>query len=113
MTSGKSGEVVVPTTYALSKALQAIWRVVSEANAYFQGMEPWTLAKDPGKKVELDHVVRAALEALAAVARMVAPVMPVVARQILAMVGMGTRAGDAAKPYNSDWYESGCRPLSI
>ena len=87
--------------YAPSKALHAIWRVVSEANAYFQGMEPWALAKDPAKKTELDHVVRAALEALASVGRMVAPVMPVVAQQILAMVGMGTRAAAAAGEWPS------------
>jgi methionyl-tRNA synthetase len=82
--------------YAPSKALQAIWKLVSEANGYFQGMEPWVLAKDPAKKAELDQVVRGALEALACVARLVAPVMPVVAQQILAMVGMGGERGAEA-----------------
>ena len=36
--------------YAISKAMDAIWRVVADANRYFAGQEPWALKKtDPAR----------------------------------------------------------------
>ena len=37
-------------TYAINRALDAIWKVVAEANRYFAGQEPWALKKsDPAR----------------------------------------------------------------
>ena len=37
-------------TYAINKALDAIWKVVADANRYFAGQEPWALKKtDPAR----------------------------------------------------------------
>jgi methionyl-tRNA synthetase len=82
--------------FAPSRALEAIWRLVREANRYVNDTQPWVLAKDPARREELDHSVRTALEALCCAARMVAPIMPTTAEQILALVGMvGQRGQDA------------------
>ena len=84
--------------YAPSRALEAIWRLVREANRYVNDTQPWVLAKDPGRRDQLDHAVRTALEALCCAARMAAPVMPATAEQILALVGMpGERGQEAIK----------------
>ena len=82
--------------YAPSRALEAIWRLVREANRYVNDTQPWVLAKDPARREELDHSVRAALEALCCAARLVAPVMPKTAEQILALVGMPAERGQEA-----------------
>jgi len=82
--------------YAPSRALEAIWRLVREGNRYINNTEPWKLAKDPARRDELDHIIRTALEVLVCVARMVAPVMPKTAEQILALVGMVGERGQEA-----------------
>jgi len=79
-------------SYAPSRALESIWALVREANTYVNTTQPWKLAKQPDAAAELAYVLRAALEAIAWVARMVWPVMPEKATAILAQVG----AGDAA-----------------
>ena len=80
-----------------SRALEAIWRLVREGNGFIDRNQPWKLAKDPERAGELEHVMRATLEALVAAARMVAPVMPAKARALLEAVGFdGERAAALA-----------------
>ena len=82
--------------YAPSRGLEAIWRLVREGNRYVNDTQPWVVAKDPARSAELEHSIRIALEVLACVARMVAPVMPKTAEQILALVGMAGARGQEA-----------------
>jgi methionyl-tRNA synthetase len=82
---------------APSRALTSIWRLVGEGNRYVQEMAPWAMAKDLARTGEIAHVLRLALETLCAAARMVAPVMPGTAREILALCGLeGDRGSEAA-----------------
>ncbi|MEM9493610.1 MAG: class I tRNA ligase family protein, partial [Myxococcota bacterium] len=83
---------------ALSRALESIWSLVREANRYIDACQPWKLAKqikaDPqaegvaAVRVELDHAMRCALEALLCAARMAAPVMPHKAAELLGQLGL-------------------------
>src|SRR5688500_10542700 len=41
---------------APSRALEAIWKLVREANRYVDTCQPWALAKDPARSLELAHV---------------------------------------------------------
>ncbi len=82
--------------YAPSRALEAIWRLVREANRYVDTAQPWKLAKDPDRRAELEHTTHGFLEALYWAARMVAPVMPVKAAEILAQLGLGEDAAARA-----------------
>src|SRR6185295_15709415 len=75
---------------APSKALEAIWELVRGANRYVDTAGPWTLAKDPAKKAELDHVIHSFLEAVLWSALLVHPVMPRKAEEIAAQLGLGT-----------------------
>jgi methionyl-tRNA synthetase len=86
--------------YAPSRALEAIWRLVRETNRYVDTAQPWKLAKDPDRRAELEHTAHSFLEALFWAARMVAPVMPNKAAEILAQLGI---EGDAAQRAMERW----------
>ncbi len=86
--------------YAPSRALEAIWELVRGANRYVDAAGPWALVKDPARRAELDHVVHTFLEAVLWSARLVAPVMPNKAAEVLAALGL---PADAAWP--SRWNE--------
>jgi methionyl-tRNA synthetase len=79
--------------FAPSRALEAVWRLVGEANRFINNTQPWRMAKTPGQEAVLALTIRMALEAIACAARMLAPVMPRTARQIVELVG---GAGDSA-----------------
>ena len=83
--------------YAPSRALEAIWRLVREGNRYINDTQPWALARDPARRDELDQSVRTALEAIHCAARMLAPIMPRSADQIIELVG-GARGGADSWP---------------
>jgi len=74
--------------YAPSRALEEVWTFVRGANRYVDASAPWTLAKDPAKKIELEHVVHRFLEAVLWAAYMVWPVMPQKAEDIVARLGL-------------------------
>ncbi|MCG8417100.1 MAG: methionine--tRNA ligase [Proteobacteria bacterium] len=87
--------------YAPSRALEAAWNLVRATNRYIDACQPWKLAKEltnepnagsrataTGAGIELDHVMRTALEALYCTARMVMPVMPEKAAALLAGLGV-------------------------
>ena len=95
-------------TYAPSRALEAIWRLVREANRYVDTTQPWKLAKDPARRGELEHATHTYLEALYWAARMVAPVMPDKAADILAQLGLSKEAAEAAMASWPDPTRAGC-----
>jgi methionyl-tRNA synthetase len=53
--------------------------------------EPWTLAKDPARKGELDDFLYRLLEGVRLVATLASPVIPRAAARIFAMLGVGER----------------------
>lgn len=94
--------------YAPSRALEAIWTLVRAGNRYVDGCQPWKLAKtaadNPTHRTELDHCMRTALEALACVARLVAPVMPNKAAELLVQLGV---LGDRRDALCNTWPDPG------
>lgn len=74
--------------YQPSRALEAIWQLVREANKYVDACQPWKLAKDPDKRAELEHCTRSFLEAAYWAACMAAPVMPRKALEIAHKLGV-------------------------
>ncbi len=73
--------------FAPSRALESIWRLVRTANRYVDAAKPWVLARDPERRAELEHSIHTFIEAVYWAARMVAPVMPEKAGEILAQLG--------------------------
>jgi methionyl-tRNA synthetase len=70
-----------------SRALESIWSLIRTSNQAIEQAKPWALAKDPEKRSELLRVLRQWCEALRWSALMIAPAMPVAAREILRQLG--------------------------
>jgi methionyl-tRNA synthetase len=67
--------------YAISKAMDVIWKVVAEANRYFAGEAPWALKKtDPAK---METVLYTTAEVLRMVGLLVQPYVPSSAAKLL------------------------------
>lgn len=66
---------------AINKALEVIWKVVSDANVYFAGQEPWALKKtDP---VRMATVLYTTAEVIRQIAILTQPIMPESAAKLL------------------------------
>jgi methionyl-tRNA synthetase len=74
--------------FAPSRALEAIWEFIRGANRYVDAAAAWTLAKDPARKAELEHVLHTFLECALWAARLVYPAMPAKAAEIVAQLGL-------------------------
>ena len=72
-------------------ALGEIWALVSSLNQAIVQTEPWSLAKDPARKGELDAFLYRLLEGVRLVAVLASPVIPRAAARIFAMLGLGER----------------------
>jgi len=77
-------------------ALGETWALVSSLNQAIVQTEPWTLAKDPARKGELDAFLYRLIEAVRLVAVLASPVIPRAAARIFAMLGLGEREPGAA-----------------
>jgi methionyl-tRNA synthetase len=75
--------------FAPSRALESIWELVRGANRYVDTAAPWTLAKDPARRGELEHVIHSFLEAVLWAAQLTWPFMPTKAEEIVAQLGLG------------------------
>jgi methionyl-tRNA synthetase len=72
--------------YAISKAMDAIWKVVAEANRYFAGQEPWALKKtDPAR---METVLYVTAEVLRIVGILIQPYVPASAAKLLDLLSI-------------------------
>jgi methionyl-tRNA synthetase len=79
---------------APSRALEAIWKLVREANRYVDACQPWALAKDPAKSLELAHVFANLANAIGVIGGLVMPVLPTTGRLLRQWVGVTGEALD-------------------
>ncbi len=78
--------------YAISKAMDAIWRVVADANRYFAGQEPWALKKtDPAR---METVLWTTAEVIRMVAILIQPYMPQSAAKFLDLLAVPLNTRD-------------------
>ncbi|NVB77575.1 MAG: methionine--tRNA ligase, partial [Kofleriaceae bacterium] len=89
------------TAMAPSRALEAIWKLVREANRYVDSNQPWALAKDPSKSAELAHVFHNLASAIGVIGGLVSPILPTTGRLLREWVGI-TGADLDAWPKASD-----------
>jgi methionyl-tRNA synthetase len=82
-----------------SRALEATWRLIREANAHLEAHEPWKL--DPGPEVEA--VLGDALEALRIVAVLASPAVPDTAAEIWRRIGLPGCPDDERLPGSAAW----------
>ena len=72
---------------AFSKALQAIWDVISAGNKYIDDTAPWQMAKDPAQVDQLKTVMYCLLEAQRLIHLTLSPFMPTTTTTALAALG--------------------------
>ena len=73
-----------------SNALDEVWKLVARSNKYIDETEPWILAKDETKKVELDSVLAHLAASLRLVAILIQPVMTHTPKEIFAQLGLNS-----------------------
>lgn len=77
------------------RALESIWTVLGDTNAYFAEQAPWVLRKtDPAR---METVLYVTLEVLRLVAILIQPVMPTSAAKLLTLLGQGEKDDDATR----------------
>jgi len=62
--------------FAFNRALQAVWKTISQANKYIVANAPWELAKDPVQLTRLHTVLYHLAETLRLIAFVLQPIMP-------------------------------------
>ena len=75
---------------AFSKALQAIWEVISAGNKYIDETAPWALAKDPEKRDRRSTVMYSLAEAQRLAYFLLTPFMPTASAKALGYLGWET-----------------------
>ncbi|MFO0993695.1 MAG: methionine--tRNA ligase [Hyphomicrobiales bacterium] len=76
--------------YAINRALDAIWKVVADANRYFAAQAPWALKKtDPAR---METVLYVTAEVLRQVGILVQPYMPASAARLLDLLSVPANA---------------------
>ncbi len=88
--------------FEFHRALQAIWKMVNLANGYIERSAPWTLAKDPRRKDDLDRVLYVCAETLRIISILISPFMPRTAAEISKGIGQ-------APPAAAGRLEESCR----
>ncbi len=82
-----------------SRALEALWLVLGETNAYFAEQQPWVLRKtDPER---MGTVLYVTLEVLRTVCILTQPVMPESAGKLLSMLGQADAPGHRLRTFES------------
>ncbi len=80
------------SSYAISKAMDVIWKVVAEANRYFAGEAPWALKKtDP---VKMETVLFTTAEVLRMIGLLVQPYVPASATKLLDVLAVPSNERD-------------------
>ena len=72
-------------------ALVELWSWVSQLNQRIVAVEPWTLARDPARRADLEAFLYRLLEAVRLAAVLASPVIPRAAARIFGMLGLGER----------------------
>ncbi len=86
-------EAITATTAAYealapSKALEATWKLVRDANRYVDATAPWVLARDPAKHPELALVLHELAAVIGVIGGLVSPVLPTTGRTLREWVGI-------------------------
>jgi len=82
-----------------SRALEATWRLVHQANAHLEAHEPWKMEPGPA----LDAVIGDALEVLRIVSVLATPAIPGAAAEIWRRIGLPGQPADQRLPGAAAW----------
>jgi methionyl-tRNA synthetase len=72
---------------AFHRALEAIWKLLSEVNGYVVAREPWKILREEGPSARLARVLYASAEGVRLAAALLSPFTPATSRKIFAALG--------------------------
>ena len=75
--------------YSFTRALEEIWRLITDVDLLISEQKPWTLAEDPAKRAQLDTVLWIAADTLRVVAVLAHPVIPTSTEKLWKALGQG------------------------
>ena len=78
--------------FQFHRALQAVWKLISQANKYIVTNEPWALAKDPERTDRLHTVLYNLAETLRLLTLLLQPVMPGTCKKMAAGLGLAEKS---------------------
>jgi len=81
--------------FSFHRALEALWKLLSQANGYLVENAPWKMVKDPAQRDAAGAVLWSGLEAVRVVAAGLLPVMPDTAVAVLRAIGAGDAVPDS------------------
>ncbi len=82
--------------FAFNRALEAVWRLLTEINGYVVACEPWKVRKEEGPSARLARILYAAAEGVRGVAAMLSPFLPATSRRIYEAFGLPDHPPESA-----------------
>jgi len=73
------------------EALESVWKFVRRTNKYIDETMPWILAKEEGKKDQLNNVLYNLCEAIRLISTLISSILPATARNIFGQLGIEGR----------------------
>jgi methionyl-tRNA synthetase len=73
---------------AFSRALEAVWRFLTQINGYVVAKEPWKVRKEEGPSSRLSRILNAAAEGVRLSAVLLSPFVPGTSRRIFETLGL-------------------------
>ncbi len=80
--------------YQFTRALEEIWRLITDVDLLISEQKPWVLAEDPAKRAQLETVLWIAADTLRVVAVLAHPVIPNATERLWKALGQGGTAGE-------------------
>ena len=87
----------------LTRALDAVWELVTRANEYLVEEEPWKLAKDEAAAAVVDTVLYTSAETLRLLAIFLSPIIPRATAALWDQLGMAGAVTDRRLPADAAW----------
>src|ERR1700736_5375946 len=80
--------------YHFTRALEEIWRLITDVDLLISEQKPWALAEDPAKRAQLETVLWIAADALRVFAVLAHPVIPSATERLWKALGQGGSVGE-------------------
>jgi methionyl-tRNA synthetase len=80
--------------YQFTRALEEIWRLITDVDLLISERKPWALAEDPAKRAQLETVLWIAADTLRVVAVLAHPVIPNATERLWKSLGQGGSVGE-------------------
>ena len=79
---------------AFHRALEAVWKLLSQINGYVVSREPWKIRKEEGASDRLQRILYGAAEGVRLAAVLLSPFLPATSRRIFETLGLPARDPD-------------------